>query len=62
MHGLWTSNIGRCGDDFSRYAQAASIMVHGNLVGDDAENRSQRHGAAAGFGARKLQNGLDVVA
>jgi hypothetical protein len=54
MRWLWASDFGHCGDDFSRYAQAAAVMVYGDLVGDDAENRGKRHGAAAGFGAWKL--------
>jgi len=62
VRGLSSSNFGDSGDDFSRQSAAADIVVPGGVVGDQPEERRQRHGLTAGAGLEELQDGLDLAA
>jgi hypothetical protein len=56
------SNVGNGGNRFPGYAEAIEDVVPGNVVRDEPEEWSERAGLAEGARARKLSNGLDLVA
>ena len=60
--GVWEPDIGHCRDDISGHPDALVGLVSGDVVGDDAEERSQCPGLAAGVGPEELRDGLDVAA
>lgn len=51
-----------CGNDLSGQPPAIDPLVSGGMVGDQPEERSQRHGLAARVGREELQDGLDDAA
>ena len=55
-------DFGDSGNGFSGQPPASDSLVSGSVVGDQPEERSQRHGLAAGAGVKELQDGLDSVA
>lgn len=59
---LSSTDFGDCGNDLSGQPPAIDPVVSGGVVGDQPEERSQRHGSAARIGFEELQNGLDHVA
>jgi len=63
MRGLSSSGFSSdLGNDFSGQPTASDSMVSGSVVGDQPEERCQRHGLAARAGLEELQDGLDVAA
>lgn len=61
---LWvpSPDFGDCGNDLSGQPPAIDPVVPGGMVGDQPEERSQRHGLAARVGLEELQDGLDDAA
>jgi len=59
---LSSSGIGDCWNGFSRQPIAADLVVPSGVVGDQSEERCQRHGIAARAGLEELQDGLDLAA
>ncbi len=55
-------SLGDGRDDLPGYAHPAHALVSGDVVGDHAEERRQRSGAAAGIGLGKLPNRLGLAA
>ena len=55
-------DFGDCGNDLSGQSPAIDLVVPGGVVGDQPEERSQRHGLAARVGVEELQDGLDDAA
>jgi len=62
MHGVPSPDFGDCGNDLSGQPPAIDLVVPGGVVGDQPEERSQRHGLAACVGLEELQDGLDDAA
>jgi len=56
------SDFGDWGDDLSGYPPALDLVVPGGMVGDQPEERGERHGLAASVGLEELQGGLDDAA
>ena len=61
---LWvpSPDFGDCGNDLSGQPPAIDPVVPGGMVGDQPEERSQRHGLGARVGLEELQDGLDDAA
>ena len=59
--GLRLPKLGDGRDDLSGYSQAPDTLVPGRLVGEEPEERCERHGPPTGIGAEELQNGMDVA-
>jgi hypothetical protein len=57
VHGAPSRDFGGCGSDLSGQPSAIDPVVPGGLVGDQPEERSQRHGRAARVGVEELQDG-----
>lgn len=49
------------GTIFQDTPQAPDTLVPGRLVGDQPEERCERHGPPTGPGVEELQNGMDVA-
>ena len=62
MRGVPSPDFGDCGNDLSGQPPAIDLVVPGCVVGDQPEERSQRHGLATRVGPEKLQDGLDDAA
>ena len=62
VRGVPSPDFGDSGNDLSRQSPAVDPVVPGGVVGDQPEERSQRHGSAARVGLEDLQNGLDDAA
>lgn len=48
-----------CRDNFPRQPLAADLVVPDRVVGDEPEERNQRHGFGVGTGLEDLQEGVD---
>ena len=62
MCGLPSSGFSDLGNDFPGQPTASDSMVSGGVVGDEPEERCQRHGLTARAGLEELQDGLDLAA
>ena len=62
MRGLSSPGFSDLGNDFSGQPTASDSMVSGGVVGDQPEERRQRHGFTARAGLEELQDSLDAVA
>ena len=62
VRSLSSPDFGDCGNDLSGQPSALDLVVSGGVVGDQSEERSQRHGFAARTGLEELQDGLDDAA
>lgn len=62
MRGLSSPGFSDLGNDFSGQPTASDSMVSGGVVGDQPEERRQRHGLTARAGVEELQDGLDLAA
>ena len=56
------SDISDCGDYFSGHTHSVAIVVSSHVVGDDAEEWSQRFGTPACAGVEAISDSLDMVA
>ena len=59
---LRSPGLGNRRNDLPGHAHPADVLVPGDLVGNHTEERCQRSGAAAGIGAGKLPDSLDLAA
>ena len=59
VRGVPSPDFGDCGNDLSGQPAVVDLMVPGGVVGDQPEERSQRHGLATRVGVEELQDGLD---
>ena len=62
MRGLSSPSFSDLGNDFSGQPTASDSMVSGGVVGDQPEERRQRHGFTARAGLEELQDGLGLAA
>ena len=62
MRGLPSPGFSDLGNDFSGQPTASDFVVSGGVVGDQPEERCQRHGLTAHAGREELQDGLDLAA
>lgn len=62
MGGLSSPGFSDLGNDLSGQPTASDSMVSGGVVGDQPEERRQRHELTAGAGLEELQDGLDLAA
>ena len=61
MRGLWLPNFGDGRNDFSGHPNPFAGLVPRDVVGDHAEERRQRFGAATGARAEELRDGLGMA-
>ena len=61
MRGLSSPSFSNLRNDFSGQPTATDSMVSSGVVGDQPEERRQRHGLTAGAGLEELQDGLDLA-
>ena len=61
MRGLPSPGFSDLGNDFSGQPAASDSLVSGRVVGDQPEERRQRHGLTARAGLEELQDGLDLA-
>ena len=62
VRGVSSPDFGDCGNDLSGQPPAYDPVVSSSVVGDQPEERSQRHGLAACVGLEELQDSLDYAA
>ena len=62
LRGMQSPDFGDCGNDLPGQPPAIDLLVPGGVVGDQPEERSQRHGLAARIGFEELQDGLGYAA
>jgi len=62
VRGVPSPEFGDSGNDLSGQPPSADLVVSSGVVGDEPEERSERHGLAARARLEELQNGLDHAA
>src|SRR5262249_32157663 len=59
---LWATDLGDGRHDLSGHAYAVDDLVSRALVDQQSEDRHERQGPPAGFGAGQLRDGMDLAA